>query len=327
MKPNNFDRPLDRRAFIGRTAAGALALGLASSARGAKPTDGDSLAITLGMSLYGMRDLKLDEAFAACAKIGYNAVELACLPDWPGDPDGLDAAARKTIAAKLESHGLVLPALMENLKLGVDEDVQRRQLDRLKQLSDLGHDLSPDDEPVIETVLGGKVGEWDSVKSRFAKQLAAWAEVGEDTKTVIAIKPHRGGALNTPADAIWLLERVKSPWIRLVYDFSHYEHRDYSVDETLDQLLPWTVFIHVKDTVLDGKNVRFALPGEGQVDYEAMLEKVEEEGYRGSICVEVSSQVQKLPGYDPIAAARKSYAKLAPAFAAAGISLPAPPGA
>jgi hypothetical protein len=57
------------------------------------------------------------------------------------------------------------------------------------------------------------------------------------------------------------------------------------------------------------------LPGEsGLIDYRKLIWDAFELGYRGDINVEVSGQVWGQRGYDPIAAALKSYRNLAPAF-------------
>ncbi len=160
-------------------------------------TGKSAAGMTLGYSLYGMKSLSLDAALAACAKIGYDAVELAVMPDWPAAPASLSNADRRRLRERLKELGLSLPALMENLNLGVDDAADRGQLDRLKAAAELAHDLVPDQPPLIETVVGGKTGQWPEVKDRFAKRLAGWVRVAEQTKTVLAIKPHRFGAMNT----------------------------------------------------------------------------------------------------------------------------------
>ncbi len=55
--------------------------------------------------------------------------------------------------------------------------------------------------------------------------------------------------------------------MKLAYDYSHFQFRDLPLSETLQQMLPLTRFIHVKDTVLDKGKARFVLPGEGGFDY------------------------------------------------------------
>ena len=49
---------------------------------------------------------------------------------------------------------------------------------------------------------------------------------------VLGIKPHRFGAMSLPEHAAWLIEQVKSPRLKLVYDQSHYEHRGVGLEQT-----------------------------------------------------------------------------------------------
>ena len=301
-----------RRQILKAAAVAAMAPSLAGAAEADRP-------ITFGFSLYGMRDLPLDKALETCEAIGYDAVELAVMPDWPADPKRLSAEDRRHLRERLRSLKLSLPALMEDTPIAGDDASHRRQLERLKAAAQLGHDLSPDAPPLIETILGGKEGQWEQLKDKFADRVGDWAKLAESCDTFIAIKPHRQAAMDTPDKTLWLLDRVNSPRIVLDYDYSHFQHRDIPMADTLKALLPRTRFIHVKDVVMNNGKAEFVLPGDGGIDYATLLKTVKDFDYRGCVCVEVSSQVHKKKGYDPVAAARRSYDNLLPAFRAAGI--------
>ena len=276
--------------------------------------------VSFGFSLYGMRALPLAEALKACANIGYDAVELVANDGWPCDPATLSASDRATLRKQLVDSKLKLTSVMENLNVLADDAGHRKNLDRLKAAADLGHELSPDKPPVVETILGGKPDQWDAVRDRMALRLADWAKVGEATKTVLTIKPHVGGALHTPAGGLWLVEQVASPWLKLVYDFSHYRLRRMDLKESLTTLLPHTAFIHIKDAQGAADKFQFLLPGEGDIDYAAYFALLKQAGWQGSIVVEVSGQIFSKPGYDPIAAARTSYLQIASVIEKSGLS-------
>lgn len=301
---------MQRRTFI----LSALAGGLGCSLHAAQ----ERPAITFGFSLYGMRTLPLDTALETCAKIGYKAVELPVMPDWPADPARLNKEARTRLRERLQSLHLELPALMENTPLTADAKTHRLQMDRLTRAAELGHALA-DTPPVIETILGGRAGEWDKLRRSFADRLAEWARLAETARTVIVIKPHRMNAMNTPEHVLWLLDQVKSPWIKVGYDYSHFQHRDLSIADTVKQFAPHTRFVHVKDVRVENGRVQFLLPGDGDIDYTALLRELRASGYRGSVCVEVSGQIHNAKGYDPTATARRCYENLAPAFRRAGL--------
>lgn len=273
-----------------------------------------------GFSLYGMKSLPLAEALKTCAGIGYDNVEFALMSGYATEPKQLSAAARHELRGQLSALGLKLSALMDNLSLVVDDAAQGVNLDRIKAAAELAHTLSPAAPPVLETVCGGNPAKWDEVKERMAERLRAWAEAAAAQKLVVAVKPHVGGALHTPEGALWLARQVPSPWIKLVFDQSHYALRGLKLADTLPALIGQSVFIHVKDGAGDAAKFQFLLPGEGKTDYVDYFTRLKAADYRGAVVVEVSGQIFNRPGYDPIAVAKQCYANLAPAFAKAGLA-------
>jgi inosose dehydratase len=275
----------------------------------------------LGFSLYGMKSLSTEEALRAVAEIGFDSTELCLLPEWDAAPLRLDTARRRAIRALLDGEGLSLPALMENVSLSGSSARQQPVLERLKQAAQLAHDLVPQTPPLIETTAGG--GKWNDLRDELRDNLGHWAQVAESTKTVICVKPHRGGVIDRPEYGVWLVEQIDSPWIQLNYDYSHFSHRDIPLEESIRVMMPYTRFIHVKDTVMADGKARFVLPGEsGEFDYVKLLTLVVEAGYRGDICCEVSGMVSNQETYDPIAAAKTCYQNLSHDFEVAGIRRP-----
>ena len=318
-RPNEMPNEIiksNRRSFLAQTAAASLgfslapALGIAAEAK---------TAIGFAFSLYGMKSLKLAEALRACSKIGYDGVELTLTPGWHAEPKLLSQKRRRELRSLLESLGLKLPGLMENIHLNVENAKHRANLDRLKAAAELARDLSPKQPPVIETVLGGRPGQWESIKDAMALRLVDWTKIAEEMKITLALKAHVSGAVHTPQAALWLMRQADSPQVRLNYDYSHFQLRKIPLVESLKLMLPHTVFIHIKDSRGDAKNVRFLLPGEGDTNYRQYLALLKKSAYRGFVCVEVSGQIHGKKGYDPVETARRCYRTMAPIFAQAGI--------
>src|SRR4051812_13230018 len=300
------------------------ALSLAAEAR--QPQSG----MTLGFSTYAMKSLEPVAAIEAIAKIGFDAVEICCLSDFPTDPAKLDAAARASLRKAITDAGLRLPALMENLPLQADDKAHNAGLERMSKAAELAHALAPDSPPILETIVGGAAGKFDALRPMFLKRLADWAKLAERENLVIAIKPHRMSAMDSPAKAIGILKELGNPpSLRMVYDWSHYAHRDDLKDEqgkpatiegTVKESLPFTVFVVAKDVDMVNGKAAFKLPGEtGKTDHAAVIKALHAGGYRGDVNCEVSSQLWKQAGYDAVAAAKACYKGMAAAFEQAGV--------
>ncbi len=302
---------MQRRDFLSAS-AGLLAAGALRAAE--KPIKRS----LLGFSLYGMRTLTPAEGIQACAKIGYECTELPLMADWPADSDKLTLTSLDAIRAASAKHRLPIVALMENLKLSVDDAQHQRNLARLLRACEFAYTLSPDAPPLIETVLGGPTHEWDAHKEAMAVRLKDWAKVAAEAKITLAIKGHVNNAAHLPEHVVWLVDRVKSDYVRAAYDYSHFQLQGRTLEDSLSALLPQTAFIHVKDAVGDARKFKFVLPGEGATDYAAYFRLLEKQSYRGPVVVEVSGQVHSQAGYDPIAAAQRCYKTLSAAREAAG---------
>ena len=316
---DHFSLAINRRQFLEGIAATTLGATCSLPSLLKAEEKSDQPSVSFGFSLYGMKSVATIDAFRILKRIGYNAVELVCMPDWATAPESLAADKRKQIKQELERLDLQLPALMENLPLLVSADQRQTHLNRIKAAGELGHDLSPENPPILETIMGGKPDHWPEIKHEMVDELGRWAKAAEECETVIAVKPHVSGAVHAPEAADWLIRQVNSPWIRLAYDYSHYQIREYDFEKSLDELLPHSVFIHVKDNLgTDGK-VQFALPGEGKIDYPTYFKALQKHHYRGTVMVEVSSQLWRKDGYDPVVAAKESYSNLAPLLRSAGL--------
>ena len=274
---------------------------------------------TLGFSTYGMKSLATEKAVQVVADVGFDAIEITVWPDWDAAPRRMSAARRKHVRQLINDRGLELSALMEHLQPAREHKQQQSNRDRLTRVAEMGRQLFGDDPGMIQTTLGS--GKWEQNKALYRDRLGAWIEIGKDAQTVIAIKPHRGGGMSRPSEAVWLIEQLgKSPWLRIVYDYSHYAFRDMSVRQTVDVAAPYLGHVAIKDAVQKGDRVVFRLPGSSQTfDYAQLLRLLYRSGYRGDICCEVSGMVWSKAGYDPLRAATDCYRAISPLFTAAGV--------
>jgi sugar phosphate isomerase/epimerase len=199
--------------------------------------------------------------------------------------------------------------------LGNPNYTKPEKLEHLRVAAELAHELSPGAPALIETALGGRTAAWDDMKGEMADELASWAKTLEPLKTVLAIKAFVGSVVDRPDRILWLLDQVRSPWVRCGYDYSHLKLLGLGLRDTIQQVAKYMVFVHVKDSVGNAQNYHFLLPGDsGEINYGEYAHILKDVGYLGSVVVEVSIQVSGQPGYNPVAAARHSFQNLSPYF-------------
>jgi inosose dehydratase len=304
---------MQRREFLARLAAGVTIGGVGARALAAS----EAAKCTLSIGTYSLKGIRLEDAIPLVAKIGYDGLEIAVTPPLDSEPDQMTPERRRGAVQLLGDSGLKLTALMENLPPAAEAAQHQAQLVRLRKVVELARDLNPTAPPLVQTVLGG--GVWEDRKNILRDRLGDWLAIFNEANVTLAIKPHRGGGMSQPSEAIWLIDQLgRPPRLKMVYDYSHYAFRDLSLESTVRESLPVTAHVALKDAIeFDGK-VEFRLAGDThQFDYPKLFRLLVDGGYRGDFCCEVSAMLSNKPGYDPIVAAKTCYANMAEAFSQA----------
>jgi inosose dehydratase len=273
---------------------------------------------------YGMKTMSTADALRTLAEIGYDGVELCFISGWPADPVKLSASERKDLRKLLGDTGLAAPAILENLGYSAAPQKRAQNLERLKLAVDLCNELVPSKPPVVDTILGGRSSDWDKLKNELADIVGEWGKVADATKTTVCFKPHADQAVDRPDRAIWLQKQVNNPRIRIIYDYGHFFLEGFTLAGSLQDMLPYTAFISVKDSARlpNGKH-EYLLPGDGKTDYLEYFRLLKQHRYSGWVGVEVSALIHNKPGYQPVPTARLCYERLAPLMAKAGVKRPA----
>ena len=302
------------RRHILKSSAVTLGSAAFSSSSKARPQN----TCTLGFSTYGMKGLKTLQAVAALEEIGYDSVELTVREGWDADSAKLNKKQRDDLRKRLADSSLLLTSFMEHVA-PTDAKKLAHDIERLKMGTELAHDLAPETPPLIQTTLGN--GNFAQMRKQLRDRLGEWVRIAEASGITIAIKPHRGGVVSKPSEAVWLLEQLGNPQrLGMVYDYSHYIFRDLPMGDTIRTALPHTAHIAVKDAVQQNGRVVFKLPGEvGTIDFPALIRLFYAGGYVGDINCEVSGMVWNRKGYDPVAAARACHQNMKKAFLQAGV--------
>ncbi len=284
--------------------------------------------IGLGLGNYGLRKFPTVEAIRFIGSVGYDSVELTMMDGYTTEARSVSPAQRRDIRTALRDLGLALPSLLEQIMVIGDAKEHLEHLERLRRDIQFGHEVDPavgNTHPCVQTHLGGKSAEWEQTKHLMVDRLGEWAEVGRKMSMVIAFKGHNLNLNDTAEKSLWLVQQVSSPWIRILYDYSHYQAVGEDLDKTMDLLLPYTAMISIKDgkNYTDKPGFERLLPGDGTIDYLRYYHHLMKAGYRGHTVVEISGQISARPGYDPIATAKHCYSNVAPIMAKAGVVRPA----
>lgn len=306
---------MNRRTFLKHSALAVPAALSPLIVRAATPSCG------LGISTYGLQSMELAAAIRLIAETGFDCVEITVMEGFTGDPLKVSKAQRPALRQVLKDQKLRLCSLMADLHPSADDAVHAKQTEALRQMAELGHDLSPESPPLIQTVFAGK--DWEASKMLFRDRLGDWVKVADEMKFTFCIKPHRMQAMSRPEDAIWLFNQLGEPLrLRMVYDYSHFHRREpqMTLADTVKTSLPWTAYVASKDAIVKDGKVVFALTGEGgELDHADIVKALVAGGYAGDFCCEVSSQIWKAKGYDAVAATKLCYKNLADAFKRAGV--------
>ena len=251
-----------------------------------------------GFSFKGFPGWPLEKSFALCRQLGYTGVELF-------DPARLGPAAIRRLSRK---HRLPILSIMEDLRL---TGAEQPHLQRLEASLNLAREIG---KPIIETVVGGLPAEWPQLRPQFLARLQSWARLAEKFKSTVAIKAHIGSALHLPQDAAQLCRELASPYLKITYDYSHFQLQGLALEDSLRAALPHVAMIHIKDWTGTRENFRFALPGEGAIDYTEYAALLDRVNFQGPVVVEVSTHVLQKTGFNPESAARFVATKILPKF-------------
>jgi sugar phosphate isomerase/epimerase len=276
----------------------------------------------LGYCTWGMPTVPVDTFVPFLAGLGYDGIELTVIPGYTTELSRLDAAERKRIAQMMKDNHLELPAIAGHTSIVErDPDVAAQHWKRLTDTVDLATDWALDGTPPpIDTTVGGASADWDSLRDLLFERMGELVRYGEQRGVVIAVEPHVGNMLDSVDRVLELLDAIRSPFLKLNFDISHFNVQGVPYQESVAALAPHSVHTHVKSERGRAPHHEFLIPGEAEFEWVGYLHAMREHGYDDYITAEVSIMVQRRPGYDPLAAAELTYRTLARAFEQAGLT-------
>jgi sugar phosphate isomerase/epimerase len=274
----------------------------------------------LGYSTWGMPNVPMDVAVPRIAAMGYDGMEITVLPHYTTALEKMNAAERERIKRMLKEHRLALPAIAAHSSfVATDAEQHAANIARLRNAVDLAVGWADETPPAVNTTTGGRPDEWEQLKPVLVERIGEYCGYAASQGVTIALEPHVGGAVDRPEKVLWLIEQIASPFLKVNTDYSHFQAQGLTVEESVPQLIPFTVHTHVKGVRGIAPQFEFLVSGEDDFDYAHYLRVTKDAGYDGFQTVEVSVMVQRRPDYNPFASAELAYRTLARAFEEAGI--------
>lgn len=254
--------------------------------------------LRLGYGTNGLTDLRLEDALALLADLGYDGVGLT-LDHMHLDPLAPDLAARTAhTARRLSELGLGVtvetgaryvldprrkhgPSLLDE-----DQDARRARVRLLLRAVRIAADLGAHAVHCFSGVLPEGTGE-DTAWKRLAEALGPVLEAAEEAGVPLAVEPEPGHLLGSLADFHRLRAELGDPApLGLTLDIGHCQCLEpQSPADCVRAAAPWLRHVQIEDM---RRGVHEHLPfGEGEIDFPPVLDALAAVGYRGLTVVEL----------------------------------------
>jgi sugar phosphate isomerase/epimerase len=242
----------------------------------------------------------LEQGLEQASALGFNYVELSIRAVDDVQPQELN---QKLAALNLKISALATgqACLFDCLCLGSDNDTKRENaVAHFKAITQLAKDIHSE-AVIIGGIRGLLAGEGETKAENYAKGVAAIRTCAEWTDALgvqLLIEPINRYEMNwilTAQQGLEFLQDVGVDSVKLLLDTFHMNIEEVDTLAALEQAGERLGYVHFAD------NIRQA-PGTGQIDFDAILKKLEEMDYRGPVVAEI------LPLPDDVTAITKTAA-------------------
>ncbi len=225
-----------------------------------------------------------DEALAGIADAGYKGVELSAVPGWTEhvDVDGSPDEVRR----QLDGYGLTAVSLSGHSDL-TTKDGLAHGIKAVRWAAAYGL-------PIVNTAIGGHWSE-DENEGAFLENIGELAGAAEAAGVVVALEIH-GDIMASGAVTLPLMERIARDEIRVNYDTANCEfYGEVAAVDDVASIAPYLAHCHLKDKVGGPRVWNFPAPGEGHVDFGAVLRALQSAGFDGPYSVEIEFEGEPWP--------------------------------
>jgi sugar phosphate isomerase/epimerase len=269
---------------------------------------------------YATPMMSLEDAIEMIKEIGYDGVEICIGPKHKSMPEDWNTEKRREIKDLLEELELGVPSLfMLGSVLTEDKEEHKQRLELTKRVIQLARDLDMVDHPVISVGIGGRSNMWETHRNMLLDLLESYEKLASREGFILALEAHARAMVDRSERAIWVMETVDSPLIRLHFDIVHFFLAGEKISESVHRLVPYTAHTHVTDAKIKDDGFELLPLGKGELDCVEYVRAMQEAGWEDFITVEVSTMVWSKEDYNPYHVASISYDTLDSAFNEVGI--------
>jgi sugar phosphate isomerase/epimerase len=234
---------------------------------------------------------KIDDVFSYCARIGYDAVEIApfTLTKYVTD---VPASERQRIRESAARAGIAISGIhwvlvqAEGMYLTSPDAATRERTakyftDLVHFCADLGGKVIVVGSPKQRSLLPGVSPEqgWNWATDVFRPSV----KVAEDRGVVICFEPlpvEDTNFINTAADAVRFTRQLQSPSFKVILDVRAMSSETKPIPDIIREAKGEFAYVHANDASMKG-------PGFGSVDFHPIAAALRDVGYDGTVSVEV----------------------------------------
>jgi sugar phosphate isomerase/epimerase len=244
----------------------------------------------LSVTIYSLRGyvatgrISVPQFIDLMAELGAEGVDLGYY--WRSEEE--KAEAKK----KLEERGLELAIYITSTDFAKpSEEERKREVKKAKQAVDEAKKFGASKLRVHPGNL--QLGmDPNEAEKWVAESLADVVDYAADEGIVIAMENH--GRYFAKIDVVErLLKAVNSPYLRLTFDSGNFARAGDNPLEAASRLGSWVAHVHAKDVDAWG---RPCAPGEGTIDFEAIINQLLAQGFSGFLSVEYEGGRDQLLG-------------------------------
>jgi sugar phosphate isomerase/epimerase len=268
----------------------------------------------LAYSSNAYQRFSIEETIARIAALGYVGMEvLADVPHaWPA---GLLEERKQAIRDCLARHRMAISNLNGFMMNAVadprqpywhpswiepDPNYRAIRREHTRRALRLAHELGA---PSIQTEPGGPLASgqsWRAAADVFYEEIMPCVELAEQLQVLLLIEPEPGLMIETFEQYLEFADRVGSPWLGLNFDIGHAFCVGQEPQHWIARMAPHTKHYHIEDIAATRRHAHL-VPGQGAIDFAAVLREIARSGYQGWITVELYPYID-----DPDAAGREA---------------------